>query len=150
MTLFIFLIGFVYFLDVLTKVAVRRFMPLGSDIPVTSFFSLVHVENTGIAFGMFQDKNIYFAIFGAVLVGFMIFYAWRLLRHDRMEAFVLAIISGGALGNLTDRFLHGRVTDFLDFYWKTHHWPAFNVADSAICIGAGLLIVTSFRRSGPS
>jgi signal peptidase II len=68
----------------------------------------------------------------------------RLLKQDRTGALIIAVVLGGALGNLTDRFFHGRVTDFLDFYVGDHHWPAFNVADTAICVGAALLLLREF------
>lgn len=144
---FIILMGGVYLADVVTKWAVRAWIPLYSEIKVLSVFSLVHVENTGIAFGLFQDRNLFFLISGLVIVGLIVTTGIRMLASDRFSALVLAVVSGGALGNLTDRLLHGRVTDFLDFYIGAHHWPAFNVADSAICVGAALLLIRSFKTS---
>jgi len=81
------------------------------------------------------------------VVGGLVWYGLKTLHHDRALGLVLAVVIGGALGNLLDRAFHGRVTDFLDFYFRQNHWPAFNVADSAICIGAGLLIFHSLRTS---
>ncbi len=129
-----------FLLDLLTKALVRARMPLGSEIKILPFFSLVHLENTGIAFGLFQGKNHLFLIAGLIVTAAMVFLGYRLLREDRFSAYAMAAVLGGGLGNLTDRFLRGRVTDFLDFFWGAHHWPAFNVADSAICVGAALLI----------
>lgn len=137
----------VYALDLLTKVIVRARMPLGAEIPLAPFFSLVHVTNTGIAFGFFQGRNLIFIGLGVVVMTALIVYAVRLYRTDRFTSLVLAGVLGGALGNMTDRVMFGHVTDFLDFYWGVHHWPAFNVADSAICVGAALLVWSSFKCS---
>lgn len=135
-----------YLLDLLTKALVRARMPLGSEIEILPFFSLVHLENTGIAFGFFQGKNHLFMLAGLIVMAAMVFLGYRMLRDDRFSAYAIATVIGGGLGNLTDRFLRGRVTDFLDFYWGAHHWPAFNVADSAICVGATLLILREFMH----
>lgn len=136
----------VFSLDLITKSLVRARMFFGSEIRLAPFFSLVHVNNTGIAFGLFQGRNYFFIGVGVAVMAFLIYYSFRLLKEDRFTALVLAAVLGGALGNLTDRVAHGQVTDFLDFYWGAHHWPAFNVADSAICVGAGILILHSFRK----
>ncbi len=128
-----------------SKALVRAQMPMGSEIPLLPFFSLVHVTNTGIAFGFFQNKNTFFILLGIIVIIALTNYAIKLMSTDRFSGLVLAGVLGGALGNMTDRVLHGQVTDFLDFYWGTHHWPAFNVADSAICVGAALLIFSSLR-----
>lgn len=130
----------VYFCDVITKVGVRRFLPLGADVRILPFFSLTHVQNTGVAFGLFPDRNGLFVGIGFLMMVLLVVWAVRLRREDRFSSLVLAAVLGGACGNLTDRLLFGRVTDFLDFYWGVHHWPAFNVADSTICVGAGLLL----------
>jgi signal peptidase II len=136
----------VYVFDLLTKILVRKHLPLGAEIKILPVFSLVHVQNTGIAFGLFQDNNVLFLIAGlAVAIGMGVL-AWRLLATDRAGALAIAVVLGGALGNLTDRVWHGRVTDFLDFYWRAHHWPAFNVADSAICVGAAFLVLGELMK----
>lgn len=132
--------------DILTKVLVRAKLPLGSEIIVAPFFSLVHIKNTGIAFGLFQERNIFFIGLGVVLTILMMVLALKLRTKDKFAALVLAGILGGAVGNLIDRVIFGEVTDFLDFYWRVHHWPAFNIADAAICVGAGLLVWQSFRQ----
>ena len=136
----------VYAFDLLTKILVRKNLPLGAEIKILPVFSLVHVQNTGIAFGLFQDNNFLLLIMGLAVAGGMTVMAYKLLLTDRLSAYLIAMVLGGALGNLTDRYFYGRVTDFLDFYWQTHHWPAFNVADSAICVGATLLIASEFLR----
>jgi signal peptidase II len=143
---FFLILGSVFALDLITKIVIRSKMAWGEEIAVLPFFSIVHVTNTGIAFGMFQNKNFLFALIGiAVSIG-MVLYALRLRKEDPVSALLLAGILGGALGNLYDRLVYGRVTDFLDFYIGRQHWPAFNVADSAICVGAGLLLVLSLKR----
>lgn len=137
----------VYLLDLVTKMAVRARMTEGAEIHILPFFSLVHVKNTGIAFGLFQDRNTLFIALGVAVMATLLVYAYRLLHRDRFTSLVLAGVLGGALGNMTDRVLHGAVTDFLDFYWGAHHWPSFNIGDSAICVGAALLFWSSFRCS---
>ena len=130
----------------LTKMAVRKHMVVGSEIAVLPFFSLTHVENTGIAFGLFPNRNLVFIGIGVAMTMVLLWTARRNSQHSPFIANVFGVILGGAWGNLLDRIFFGRVTDFLDFYWGVHHWPAFNVADSAICIGAGYLLLTSFRQ----
>lgn len=136
----------VFALDVLTKVFVRTHLLIGQEIHVLPFFSLTHVTNTGVAFGMFQGRNGFFAVVGVVFSVAMVVAALRSKKDDQFLKSMLGLILGGAWGNLTDRIVYGRVTDFLDFYWGVHHWPAFNVADSAICVAAALMIWENFRR----
>jgi signal peptidase II len=136
-------IGGVLLADQLSKIVVRSTMSLGSEIAVLPFFSLTHVDNTGIAFGMFQERNVFFIALGLTVTGLLVAYAVRLLASDRPSASALGVILGGAIGNLIDRVTFGRVTDFLDFYVGTHHWPVFNVADAAICVGAGYVALRS-------
>lgn len=146
---FFSLLSSVYLLDILTKTAVRRQLPLGAEINLWPFFSLVHVENTGIAFGLFPGMNAILIIIGAMVTFLAFGLALRLHRaNDRFSVLSLALILGGALGNLTDRLVFGRVTDFLDFSIGHHHWPAFNVADSAVCVGVGLFVVRNLFRKG--
>lgn len=136
----------VYLSDLITKIVVRDKMFVGQEIRILPFFSLTHVENTGIAFGLFQDRNIFFAVLGLVLTVVIFRMAYRLKDSDHFSTLVLGVVLGGALGNITDRLLRGRVTDFLDFYIGMHHWPAFNIADSAICVGAALLLWKGFTE----
>jgi signal peptidase II len=136
----------VFGLDWFTKVLIRARLPIGDEIPLLPFFSIVHVTNTGIAFGMFQNNNRAFALIGLVVAAVLAFYGAKLYREDRVSGLLMAAIVGGAVGNLFDRFVHGRVTDFLDFYLRAHHWPAFNVADSAICVGAACLFIRGWKR----
>lgn len=143
---FTVLLAVVYLLDVISKIAIRTRLPFGSEIQLLPFFSIVHVTNTGVAFGLFQGKNILFAVVGVIFSAVLITIAYRHRKKDPFLTAILGLVLGGAWGNLTDRILFGRVTDFLDFYWRAYHWPAFNVADSAICVGAALLIWQNFRH----
>jgi signal peptidase II len=135
-------------LDQITKqIVLARFTP-GETLPVTSFFSFVLAFNTGAAFSFLAGA-------GGWQRGFFILIAtvatvvilWLLRKHSRERVFSLglALILGGAVGNLLDRIYLGKVVDFLLFYYREWAWPAFNVADSAITVGAGLLILDSLR-----
>lgn len=113
---------------------------------IPGFFNLVYVTNKGAAFSMFADMNspwrhyIFLSIGSVALVGLTVVY-WNLRKVNRFYSWSLALIAGGAAGNLIDRVRFGAVIDFLDFYVGKYHWPAFNVADSAICVGAGLFLL---------
>jgi signal peptidase II len=118
-------------------------------IDVTGFFNLVLVWNRGVSFGLFQHKSIWGPILlGALTVGIIIFlFFWLRSAQTRLTAVAVGLVMGGALGNLVDRIAHQAVVDFLDFHAMGYHWPAFNVADSAITIGVGLIIFESlFER----
>jgi len=135
----------VYLLDLATKWLVRSQLPLGAEIKVLPFFSLVHIQNSGIAFGLLQGNNLILLILGVLIASLIVWYSLNLMKTDKISALILGVVLGGAMGNLTDRIFFGRVTDFLDFYIGSAHWPAFNVADSAISVGAVLLIYRSFK-----
>ena len=134
-------------LDQITKTLVMHTMHLHESIPVIAgFFNLTYIRNPGAAFGMFATTNsafrlIFFAgtsIFALGLLG-TIFY--RMHPADVCGQLSVASIFGGAIGNLLDRLQYGEVVDFLDFYMGGHHWPAFNVADSAISVGVVSLLI---------
>lgn len=116
----------------------------GQSITYTSFFNLVRAHNTGAAFSMLADaggwqkwffSGIAIAV-SAIIIGFL----WKSSQQKLLSA-ALALLLGGAIGNLIDRLTYGYVVDYLDFHWNNAHFPAFNLADTAICIGAGLLIL---------
>ncbi|HVT04219.1 MAG TPA: signal peptidase II [Thermoanaerobaculia bacterium] len=142
--------------DMYTKWLVTRNFDLNESRQVIpDFFQLVHVQNTGAAFGIGANSASPFVPmllnFGAIGVFTIVaIYSFRSAVSDRLLQFGLHLILGGAIGNLIDRFRFGSVVDFLDFYvtlgGTPHHWPAFNVADSAICIGIGLLFLDMRRR----
>ena len=139
----------VVMIDQVTKVTVERAFALGDSVPVTSFFNLVLAYNTGAAFSFLADAGGWQRHFlSLIAAGASIFIIWLLARHGQQKLFSLALslILGGAVGNLIDRVLYGHVIDFLDFHYAGWHWPAFNVADSAIVCGAGLLIADELLR----
>jgi signal peptidase II len=136
-------------LDQVTKVTVSRMLAYGESIRITSFFNLVLAYNKGAAFSFLASESgwqRYF--FTAISIGAILFILFLLKRHagQRLFCWALALILGGAIGNLIDRVLYGHVIDFLDFYVRNWHFPAFNVADSAITLGAGLFILDELRR----
>ncbi|OVE77497.1 signal peptidase II [bacterium F11] len=146
MTLYISIIFLVFVFDFLTKAMIRSNLSLGAEIHLLPIFSLVHVRNTGVAFGFFQGRNTFFLVLGLVVILVLMVWGYRCLKTDKRLALILALVIGGAAGNLLDRALFGNVTDFLDFYIGSYHWPAFNVADSAIFVGAAFLFWASFKR----
>jgi signal peptidase II len=135
--------------DQFTKTLIIGYYKLGDSTPVTSFFNIVRAHNTGAAFSFLAGaggwQRWFFTGIGAVAT---IFILWMLRSHhaQKLFAFALACILGGAIGNVVDRLLHGYVVDFLDFYYRAWHFPAFNIADSAITIGAACLILDEILR----
>jgi signal peptidase II len=138
---------FVIVLDRVTKLSVAKNISLHDSIQIVpDFFRLTHVENRGAAFGLFADSPsewkiamlVVFSILALVIVTALL---WRNSHSLNTTGIGLSLILGGAIGNLWDRLLSGRVVDFLLFYIGQYQWPAFNVADSAIVVGAGLLVV---------
>jgi signal peptidase II len=133
-------------LDQATKLLVLKSLPLGSQIPlIHGFFNLVHVHNKGAAFGLLSNWSVelarllFIGTTGLVLA-VMGYLWWRLPEGRWQPALGYSLVLAGALGNLLDRLRLGEVVDFLDFYWGRYHWPAFNVADSLVCLGAGVLV----------
>ena len=147
--------GFVLFLDQGTKALVVARFAEHTIVPVIpGFFRLVRAENTGMAFGLFSDSSSPFAFWlltlvSAAVLGVIAFLLWKDRTYSRFGGVGLAIILGGAAGNVVDRLVRGKVIDFLDFYLGRHHWPAFNLADSAIVIGAALLLL-DLTKTGTS
>jgi len=147
--------GLVLLLDQATKAIIaERFTTSTAISVIPGFFRLVLVENTGMAFGILDDANSPLAFWALTLVStaVLIFVAYLLWTNQSPSAlghYGLAVILGGAAGNVIDRLARGMVIDFLDFYVGTHHWPAFNVADAAIVVGAALLIIDHVRGGRP-
>jgi signal peptidase II len=140
-------------LDFVTKRWVESGLFYGEQIPVTSFFNLVLTYNAGAAFSFLSDAAGWQRWFFSNIAGgasIMIIYLLRRHEADKLFCTALSLILGGAVGNLWDRIMLGHVVDFLDFYIGTYHWPAFNVADSAIFLGAMLLILQSFLQGEAS
>jgi signal peptidase II len=135
--------------DQLTKLAIERTFDYGDVEPVTSFFNLVLTYNKGAAFSFLASASGWQKHFLTVVgIGASMFILYLLARHGGQKLFslALAMILGGAIGNVIDRLAHGHVIDFLDFHVAGWHWPAFNVADSAIVGGAILLVVDELLR----
>jgi len=136
-------------LDQLTKAMIVAAFRLGDARTVTPFFDIVRAHNRGAAFSFLNDasgwQRWFFVALGIAAAAFIV---WLLRRHggQRMFGWALALILGGALGNVIDRLVHGHVVDFVQVHWQQHYFPAFNVADSAITIGAMLLILDELRR----
>ena len=139
--------------DQLTKVMVLNFLPVPyhSEIHVLpGFFRLVHWHNTGAAWSMFHDNNVTLAVVSAVALVVLILVRSKFGANTAPGSIALGLVFGGIAGNLLDRIIHHHVIDFLFFHLITrsgvqHDFPAFNVADSAICIGVGLLFILSWR-----
>jgi len=145
----------VILLDQATKLVIVEALRVGQGIPVIpGFFDIVFVLNPGAAFGFLATlsegvRNPFFILITVVAVILIVFYHTRFLHADRLASVALGLILGGAIGNLIDRLRYGMVVDFLDFHVSRYHWPAFNVADSAISIGVSLMfldMVLDWRR----
>ncbi len=141
----------IFALDRITKQIIEtRVSVFDTHTVIPGFFDIVHARNRGAAFSMFADSTspwrpvflIGLSLAALVMVAGILRNSSRL---DRVTAIGLSLILGGALGNVFDRIVSGAVTDFLDFYIRDMHWPAFNVADSAIVIGSGLLLISLLR-----
>ena len=144
-------------LDVTTKAAVNANLSYADRIPVIEgFFYLTHVRNTGAAFGLFNDAHAairltFFVGIAIVAIGIIIQFLYRLAPGDRLSAFALGLILGGAIGNLIDRIRLGEVVDFLHFdLWGGYSWPDFNLADSWIVVGVGFLVLELLAHEGDS
>lgn len=135
--------------DQFTKVLILGYYQLGDSTPVTSFFNIVRVHNSGAAFSFLANAGGWQRwFFTAIGIGAALLMVWMLKKHagQTLFAFAIASILGGAVGNVIDRVLYGYVVDFLDFHWRGWHFPAFNVADSAITVGAACLILDELLR----
>lgn len=143
----------VFIADVTIKLIVMDKMGYGWDnrIEVMPFFNLLYVHNYGAAFSFLSDQEGWqrwlFTGIAFAVTSMLAYWMRALPATDKWNNIAYTLIIGGALGNVFDRIVHGFVVDYLDFYWGTYHWPAFNLADSAICIGAAMIIFDSFRST---
>jgi signal peptidase II len=141
-------------LDQLSKWVISSQFELYETVAVLPSFNLVLAHNYGAAFSFLAGAGGWQRWFftGLAIIVSIVLTVWlsRLKSNAKLEAISLALILGGAIGNVIDRVLHGYVIDFLDVYYGSYHWPAFNIADSAICVGAVLLILDSFRKKPES
>jgi signal peptidase II len=140
-------------LDQGSKLVIAGSMQLYQSIPIMPYFNFTYVHNTGAAFSFLSEaggwQRWFFA--GLALVISIVITIWlsRLKQHETLLAVALSLVLGGAIGNLIDRLAYGYVIDFLDVYYQTWHWPAFNIADSAITLGVILMLVESFGLGKP-
>ncbi len=139
----------VVLLDQLSKITMARLLDYGQSEFITRYFNLVMVYNPGAAFSFLSNQGGWQRwFFSALALAVSIFIVWMLNRNasQRLFCWSLSLILGGAVGNLIDRLVYGHVIDFLDFHIGGWHWPAFNIADGAITIGAALFVLDEFRR----
>lgn len=151
-TLFIVTVGLVVLLDQITKSLIVSNFLLHESLPVVDgLFNITYVRNPGAAFGFMSGaspafRGIFFSLVTLIAVSLILYHLVKNRIADPFLAFALALVVAGALGNLLDRLRYGEVIDFLDVYISGYHWPAFNIADTAISIGAVFLIVEMVRR----
>ena len=147
------IIGVVLFLDQLTKYIVETRIRLHDVITIIpGFFNLTHVRNRGAAFGVLADlpefwRSTFFITVTVVAVAVIIVLIWK--AHERLLVVAFSLIAGGAVGNVIDRIRYGEVVDFIQWYVKSYYWPSFNVADSVISIGVGLLAIDMLFSKKP-
>ena len=135
----------VFLLDRLSKHWVQAKMDYGESIPLLPFFHITYVVNTGAAFSFGQNQNTFFIVASIAILIVLFMFDRRIGIGNWKLKTGIALVIGGALGNLYDRIVYGSVVDFLDFFVGTRHWPFFNVADSSICIGAALLVFSQWK-----
>ncbi len=138
----LWLAALVIAIDLGTKAMASAMLTYGDPVPVMPMFNLTLLHNTGAAFSFLAEADGWQRWFFVVLVSWL----RKLQAHETWTAVAIVLILGGALGNVYDRVVHGYVVDFLHFYWQDWHFPAFNLADTAITIGAGMMILDIFRK----
>jgi len=139
-----FLFIFTLLSDQLSKLLIVRNLYMGERINILPFFDIVRIQNKGVTFGLLSGtlQPIVFIILSLIVVVFLIDYA---RKNENYRPFI-SLIVGGAIGNIIDRIVYGSVVDFLDFHLEMYHWPAFNVADSAIVVGVFILFFISYSK----
>ncbi|RKS86866.1 signal peptidase II [Orbus hercynius] len=135
----------VFVIDIMSKFIIHHTFYYGESIRLFSFFSISYRRNTGAAFSILEGQRGLLAIVAVVISIFIIYMLYKNGRHKKFENFSLALILGGALGNLFDRIYHGYVIDFFDVNFGTWHYPTFNLADCAICVGIACFIWASCK-----
>lgn len=137
-------------LDQASKITVDSAMQLYESIELLPMFNLTYVHNKGAAFSFLSNaggwQRWFFSALAFAMSTMITVWLYRLEKYQTLMAIALSLVLGGAIGNLIDRVLYGYVIDFLDVYYQDWHWPAFNIADSAICIGVGFMILDSFKQ----
>lgn len=146
---YLWLTGLIIVLDQASKWFMASWLSLHETIAVIPYFNLTMAHNYGAAFSFLSDaggwQRWFFIVLALVISVVLLIWIKGLKSTAKLEAISLSLIIAGAVGNVMDRIYYGYVIDFIDVYYGSYHWPAFNVADSAICIGAALLIMDSFR-----
>lgn len=148
----LWLAALIFVLDISIKLIVMDSMGYGWDnrIELLPFFNLLYVHNYGAAFSFLSDQSgwqrWFFAAIAFLVSGLLTYWMSKLPASEKWNNIAYAMIIGGAIGNVFDRLVHGFVIDYLDVYWGTYHWPAFNLADSTICVGAAMIILDGFRK----
>lgn len=148
--IFLLAIGLLLLFDQLTKWYIDTSFALGeARAVIRHFFHITYVRNPGAAFGILADHAVrlpFFISVSLLAVAGILWYVRRVPAHPPWQHLALGLILGGALGNLIDRVRLGEVIDFLDVHWYNYHWPAFNIADSGICVGVGILLLCSWQE----
>ena len=142
---YIFVLIYV-FLDQITKLLVVKNIAYNSYIKINEYLNIVNISNTGIAFSLFQGKNIFFIVSTIIIICCLILFIRKnKAALTKLQTHSLLLVISGGLGNLIDRFIRGYVVDFIDIgYKEVYRWPSFNVADSCVCIGVTLFIISAF------
>ena len=145
----LWLAGVFVLLDQISKWAATAWLSYAEPVPVMPLLNMTLLHNTGAAFSFLASaggwQRWFFTLIALAISIALVIWLWRLPARERLTGAALALVLGGALGNLIDRVLYGYVVDFIDVYYGSWHWPAFNIADSAITVGVALLLWTSLR-----
>ncbi len=142
---------YVVLLDQASKEWVRGAFSLHESVPIIpGFFSLTYIRNTGAAWGMFSGQSWALSLLAIVMLLLLVIFRRKLLPPGTLNRVALGLLCGGIVGNLLDRLRLDYVTDYLDVYVGDWHWPAFNIADSAICIGVGIYVITTLLTKPPA
>lgn len=147
---FLWLSAVAFILDLLTKYVVTQNFELYESVNILPIFNLTYVRNTGAALSFLADhdgwQKYFFIVLAIVISAVLVYFLKKNSVSQKLQNSAYALIIGGALANMVDRAYNGFVVDFFDFYWQDWHYPVFNVADIAICIGAGLLALDAFKN----
>lgn len=147
---FLWLSAVAFFIDLLTKYIVTQNFELYESVNVLPIFNLTYARNTGAAFSFLADhsgwQKYFFIVLALVISAVLVYLLRKNSAQQKLQNSAYALIIGGALANMADRAYNGFVVDFFDFFWREWHYPVFNVADIAICVGVGLLILDSFKN----
>ncbi|WP_085246977.1 signal peptidase II [Gilliamella mensalis] len=136
----------VFIIDIASKFWILNNFSLFESVNLLPFFSITYVRNIGAAFSIFEGQRTMLAAISLIISAMIMHMLYRNTRQQKLENFSLALILGGALGNLFDRLYHGFVIDFLDVNFGHWHYPTFNIADCAICVGIGLFIFCNYKK----